>query len=119
MGAPYGLLVYGVVDHPLPVAVHEHLSSFREHSSRKWLYLNLGVRAVPSLLARVPIDLIVFHTSFLGLLRWSEPEIARRLLARAQPLKQLPGARAVLPQDEFLQADRVNAFIGEFEVAHI
>src|SRR6476646_515047 len=97
MNVGYGLVVYSMVDQPVPAAVRDHLYSFRRHSSRRWLYVNLGVRKLPRVLERLPLDAIVIHTSLLGAMRWSSADVAARLVARAQPLKEMPGVRIAIP----------------------
>src|SRR5262245_54400168 len=89
------VIVYATLDWPLRAAVDEHLRAFGRYSQRPCIYLNLAVRRPPRWLRRIPIDLVVFHTTFLS--KRGTPAYWKRLVERAQPLKTLDAVRAVLP----------------------
>lgn len=115
MSAGNVLIVYALQSWPVRGAIRDHLTSFARYSHGRCHYLNLSVRRAPRWLLRVPFDLVVFHTSFLSHLRW-DPATGERLLARAEPLRELSATKVVLPQDEFLRSDAINDFINAFGV---
>ena len=94
------LVVYAALEPPLRESVADHLYSLRRYSRRPTIYLNLAVRRPPRWLRRVPLDLIVFHTTFLS--KRGTPAYWERLVERARPLKALDAVRVALPQDEYL-----------------
>jgi hypothetical protein len=109
------LIVYALQAWPVRGTVRDHLSSFARHSQGRCHYLNLSVRQPPRWLLRMPFDAVVFHTSFLSHLRW-DPATGQRLLARAEPLRELQATKAILPQDEFLRSETINEFINRFRI---
>jgi hypothetical protein len=111
------LVVYAALDWPLRAAVDEHLHAFGRYSQRPCLYLNLAVRRPPRWLKRVPIDLVVFHTTFLS--KRATPSYWARLVDRARPLADLDAVRVVLPQDEYLPPAPLCDFVHNFGVDHV
>lgn len=111
------LVVYALHDAPLRSSVEDHLYAFARHSGHRVLHLNAGVRAVPDWLLDVDLDLIVFHTSFLSA-RWV-PRVWAGALRRVAPLQGHPARKVALPQDEFLRADDITAFVRDFGVSSL
>jgi hypothetical protein len=111
------LVVYAALDRRLRESVADHLYALRRYSRRPTIYLNLAVQRPPRWLSRVPLDLIVFHTTFLS--KRGTPAYWERLVERARPLKALHAVRAALPQDEYLPPGRLCDFIDEFAVDHV
>ena len=105
------LVVYGLMQHPLRSTVEDHLYALRRYSRARCFYANATLRPVPRWMRRIQYDAIVFHTSFLSSLRWGGPELAAQLRERALALRELPGVRAAMPQDEFLRSDDLRDFI--------
>jgi glycosyltransferase involved in cell wall biosynthesis len=100
------------MQHPLRSAVEDHLYSFRRYSNARTFYVNAMLGPVPGWIRRIEHDAIVFHTSLLSSMRWN-PRLAGVLRERAIALRDLPGVRAAMPQDEFLRSDELCAFIRE------
>jgi hypothetical protein len=111
------LVVYATLDWPLRAAVDEHLQAFGRYSDRPCLYLNLAVRRPPRWLKRVPIDLVVFHTTFLS--KRGTPAYWAKLVERARPLADLDAVRVALPQDEYLPPAPLCDFVRDLDVAHV
>jgi hypothetical protein len=111
------LVVYAALDWPPRESVRDHLYSIRRYAQRPCVYLNLSVRRPPRWLARVPLDMIVFHTPFLS--KRATPAVWERLVERARPLKRLDAVRVVVPQDEYLPPAPLCDFIREFDVGHV
>jgi glycosyltransferase involved in cell wall biosynthesis len=109
------LVVYGLMQHPLRSTVEDHLYSFRRYSRARVFYANALVGPVPGWMRRIRFDAIVFHTSFLSSLRWG-PQVDETLRARALELADVPGIRAVMPQDEFLRSGALSDFIRDARV---
>jgi hypothetical protein len=105
------LVVYGLMQQPLRSTVEDHLYALRRYSRARCLYANAMVGPVPAWMRRIRYDAIVFHTSFLSSMRWGGPELGRLLRERGLALRDLPGVRAAMPQDEFLRSDELSAFI--------
>jgi hypothetical protein len=111
------LVVYSALDRRLRESVADHLYALRRYSRRPTIYLNLAVQRPPRWLSRVPLDLVVFHTTFLS--KRGTPAYWERLVERARPLKALHAVRAALPQDEYLPPSHLCDFIDEFAVDHV
>ena len=95
----------------------DHLYALRRYSERPTIYLNLAVQRPPRWLRRVPLDLVVFHTTFLS--KRGTPAYWARLVERARPLKQLDAVTVALPQDEYLPPARLCDFIEESGIDHV
>lgn len=111
------LVVYYSREHPMRVTVFDHLYSFRRHSGRPCYYLNLAERRPGTHLFWMGFALVVFHTSFLSP-RWNLAHF-RELVDKARPLRDLPGVKIALPQDEFLHTDALCEFLRNFDVTHV
>lgn len=111
------LIVYFAKEHPLRQTIEQSLYAFDRYTGQRCVYLNLAVRGVPGWLRRLPIDLVVFHTTFLSV-RWNPPDFAR-LLKRSSPLRSLGRARAALPQDEYIHTVALGRFIRDFDITHV
>ncbi len=108
------LMVYALHQHPVRATITDHLEAFQRYSPGRVFPLNLQVQKIPSWLDRVDFDLVVFHTTFLSC-RWA-PELFARLAEAARPLRALSTTFVALPQDEFLHADILSAFIEDFGI---
>jgi hypothetical protein len=116
--APNVLVLYHLLQHPVRTAVRDHLLAIERHSDASCFPVNLAVRRIPRWARTVPFDLVVLHTTLLSALRWTPsgaPAVARRVLA----IRDLPGVRVALPQDDFLRSDRVAELLGEIGVDHV
>jgi hypothetical protein len=112
-----GLVVYGATERPLRSSVTDHLYSFRRYAPGDWLYVNAAVAPVPRWLARGRFDIVVYHTTFLGL-RWNRrrfPLLVRRLAS----LRDLSDTHVAIPQDEFIHTDLLNQFIELQRINHV
>ncbi|HEY8582970.1 MAG TPA: hypothetical protein VIL49_08475, partial [Capillimicrobium sp.] len=119
MAGPNVLVVYVLRQHPLRATIRDHLYAFDRYGSGRTAYLNLAVRRrVPGWVARVPWDLVVFHTSYLATYRWT-PDGAPWLRRRSEPLRGLGRVRVALPQDDFLRSDLVGEVMEELGVDHV
>jgi hypothetical protein len=116
-GAGAIVVVFASLDWPLRESVRDHLLALQRYSRRPCIYLNLAVRRPPRWLRLVPVELIVFHTTFLS--KRGTPVFWARLLDRARPLKAIRAVRAALPQDEYLPPAPLCDFIEEFEIDHV
>jgi len=85
--------------------MNEHLYSFRNYSGERCYYLN-SAYGMPEFITRVAFDLIIFHYTFLaykirGEVHWQ---------ATAQICRDLRGYKVAIPQDEYQNSARLNAF---------
>lgn len=111
------LIIYSSFIYPLPSAVINHLYSFQRYSTHRCFYLNMGIRRIPWYLKKVNFDLIIFDTIFLAM-RWDKP-VFRRLMEKAQILKQVDAVKVALPQDEFINTDILCDFINDFGIDYV
>ena len=111
------VVVYASWEWPLRQAIAEHLHAIERYSRRPCLFLNLAVRRPPRWLRRVPVDLVVFHTTYLA--KRGSPTHWPRLVERARPLKDLGAALVALPQDEYLPPAPLCEFVEEFGIEHV
>lgn len=101
----------------LQASIRDHLYSFKNYSNNNCIYLNVGIRKIPKCLKRIKLDLIIFHTSFLGQ-RWSRSYFLL-LKDRVRELKDMAVPKIILPQDEFINTYLLNDFCNEFSINHI
>ena len=112
------LVVYRYGEYPPRATIWDHLYSLERYSGHRCFYVNLLHRSLPlRFLRAVPIDLIVFHTTFLSA-RWSERAFAE-MMCKAEPLRLHSAVKLALPQDEFIHTDPLCDFISEFGVNHV
>jgi hypothetical protein len=112
------LVLYEAISHPLRTTIKDHLYSFARHSGHRCFYLNLAFRKVSPSLARLPFDLIIFHTTFLSSRAWN-PQYFRQQADKIRALSDHPATKVALPQDEFLNTDLLCEFINRFGVTHV
>lgn len=114
---PDVLIVYSLVQWPPVAAVRDALYAFERHSHARCWYLNLGVRRVPSWMARIEFDAVVFHTSLL----WDRvnPPAFERHRRKLRRLDGVGRRRVALPQDEYLCSNALVEFIRDFGVDHV
>lgn len=109
---PNVLVVYAA--YPTRATLHDALYSFRRYADARVHYLNLRMRRAPAYLRRVPIDLVIFHTTFFA--GRFDTDLLARTIERAAPLAALDAVKVILPQDEFVNTDAVNRFIADFGI---
>lgn len=94
---------------PTRATLLDGLYSFRRYSDAKVFYLNLHLKRVPWYVSKVDFDLVLFHTLFFPS-RWDSMGF-RRLIKKVSALAETDAVKAMLPQDEFINAEVVNEFI--------
>lgn len=109
------LLVTAYAEYPLRAASFDHLYAFRRYSEDDVYYLNLVFKKVPRYVRKVDFDLIIFHTFFLTN-HWRGPDHFRKMLKRAETLKDSSAVKVMLPQDEFVYSDLLCEFINKFKI---
>lgn len=114
---PDVLIVYSLVQWPPVAALRDALYAFERHSRARCWYLNLGVRRVPSWMARIEFDAVIFHTSLL----WDRvnPPAFERHRRKLRRLDGVGRRRVALPQDEHLCSKALVEFIRGFGVDHV
>lgn len=108
------LVVYRSRQVPLRASTKADLYSFRRYISGNVIYLNASVRALPRLYQSLPLDLVIFHSTFLSGL-WS-PRLFARMAERLAPLRSMPAVRVALAQDEFIHTKELCEFIESFHI---
>lgn len=114
-GKPKILLVYAALTHPLRENTRQLIECFREYGDAHWFYLNLAHKSAPSFLKSIDFDLIIFQTTFAQRLSRNENYYSL-MTRRAEPIRKLPAAKAILVQDEFWNVAKVERFIKAFDV---
>lgn len=109
---PEVLVVYSA--YPTRATLHDALHSFRRYANARVHHLNLRLRRAPGYLRRLPVDLVVFHSTFFA--GRFEREVLERTFERAAPLAALDAVKVMLPQDEFINTEVVNRFIADFGI---
>ena len=111
------LVVHFAIESRMRSTARDHLYSFRDHGGHECIYLNLAVRSVPRWVLEAPVDLIIFHTSFLCT-RWNRSRFPN-YVERAAPLQSMAAPKIVIPQDDFINIDLLCDFIRGFGIEWI
>jgi hypothetical protein len=111
------VLYYTVGASPLRDTAEKHLYSWKRYSKHRAVYINVRLGFPERLLRNLDIDVVVFHTSFLGM-RW-DPDIFKNFMKKCAYLKGLECIKIAVPQDEFMQTEVLNDFINDFGVTHV
>lgn len=92
----------------------DHLNSFAQHPDCRVFYVNTAFPFPPDL-HRVNFDLIIFHTTISGRLRWREEpyDYATR---NFEVTKYIDATRITIPQDEFIYCDHVSRMINDHKI---
>jgi len=112
------LLYYTVGVYPLRDTIHKHLYAWKKYSKHRVIYVNVAYGFPHALLKRIKIDAIVFHTIFVGSMRW-DPSLYEKFTDLCWELKYLECPKIAIPQDEFLNTELLNDFINEFGITHV
>lgn len=102
---------------PMRKTIEDHIFTFEKFDDSYFYFVNVAF-GIPFYLKKIPFDLVLYQTTFLSRMRWSDVSY-EEWIKKYQPLKELPGVKAILPQDEFLCTDRVCRFIDEFDVTKV
>ena len=113
------LVAYALLQWPWRQTVRDHLFSFRRYGTRSYEYVNLALPGVARAFAGRRYDAVIWHTTTLAWLRWTPEVQLGGLRKRALSLREAAPVHVALPQDEFLNADAVNAFLREVGVRHV
>ena len=108
------LVVHFATEPRMRSSARDHLQCFRDHGGHDCIYLNLAVRSVPRWMLDAPIDLVIFHTSFLCT-RWNRSRFSG-FVERAAPLRSIVAPKIAIPQDDFINVDLLSDFIRQFGI---
>ena len=111
------VLYYTVGASPLRDTAEKHLYSWKRYSKHRVVYVNVRLGFPERLLRNLDIDVVVFHTSFLGM-RW-DPDVFRTYMRKCAFLRDLDRIKIAMPQDEFMQTEVLNEFINDFDITHV
>lgn len=101
---------------PPKITNHDMLYCFKRYSNNLCYYVNVAF-GVPKYLENMEFDLIIFHDLFLS--KRSLPGRFKGIYKKSKILKQFKGYRVATVQDEFIQSERLNELILEFDIKHI
>ena len=109
------LIVYTNSVWPMRSTIGAHLAAMEQYPGARCVYWNTARGSVPRRVLSLPLDLIVFHTTFLSE-RWRAPlfEAARTSVRALRDRVDAP--KVALPQDEFIHTDTVCEFVNDFGV---
>lgn len=99
---------------PTRATLSDGLYCFDRYSADEVFYLNLRFKGVPRYIWKLPFDLVIFHTLFFP--SRHDPRAFNALVRKALPLSGCAGVKVMIPQDEFINAKGVNAFIRGFGI---
>lgn len=111
------VIYYHRFTYPMRKTIEDHIFSFEKFHGSNFTFLNVAF-GIPSYIKKIPFDTILYQTTFLARLRWSDLPY-EEWIERFLPLKDLPGVKAILPQDEFIGTERVNRFINDFGITKV
>lgn len=111
------VVYYHRFTYPMRKTIEDHIFSFEKFHTSNFYFVNAAY-GLPSYLQKIPFDIVLYQTTFLARLRWSDLSY-EEWIDRFRPLQRLPGVKAALPQDEFIGTARVNRFINDFDVTKV
>ncbi|TFH09995.1 MAG: hypothetical protein E4H08_04555 [Candidatus Atribacteria bacterium] len=111
------LVLYRTLEYPLRATIADHLFSFRRWSDADCIYVNVASQPVPHVLARMPFDLIVFHTTLLS--SRVRNNRFQRLMSQLEFLSESRAVRIALPQDEHVFTTNLCEFIERLAVDNV
>lgn len=94
-----------------------HLYSFERHSDDECYYLNTARSRVPSSIAKLKPDAVIFHYTFLAMRQ--VPALFETLRQRIGFLKDNRCPKALVPHDEQTHSDLLCTLAEEFGVTHV
>jgi len=111
------LIVYAHdIGYPPRITNHDMLYCFARYSNHLCYYVNAAF-GVPKYLKNIKFDLIIFHDLFLS--KRSLPRRFKGIYEKSKILKKFTGYRVATVQDEFIQSEKLNELIVEFDIKHI
>lgn len=113
------VVAYCALQWPWRRTIEDHLYSFRRYGDADYLYVNLAVPWLANAYLPLRFDTVIWHTTFLGWVRWTPPDQRRGVMHRARRLAERARRQLALPQDEFLGTDQVTEVIRELGVDHV
>lgn len=113
------VVAYCALQWPWRKTIEDHLYSLRRYGDRDYLYVNLAVPWLANAYLPLRLDAVVWHTTFLGWVRWTPPAQRIGVMKRARRLAERASRQLALPQDEFLGSDDVSEVINEFGIDHV
>lgn len=100
--------------YPMRKTIEDHIFSFEKFSGSRFYFVNASF-GIPHYLKKISFDLILYQTTFLSSLRWTNLSY-EQWTKPFSSLKNFSGVKAILPQDEFLCSDRLCRFIVDFKI---
>lgn len=102
---------------PLRDTVHNLLYSWKKYSRHNIIYINIAFGFPTRIIKKLNIDVIIFHTLFLGM-RW-DLNIFKKNVLKCSMLKDMICTKIAMPQDEFIHTSTLNDFINDFGITYI
>ncbi len=94
-----------------------HLHSFEQHSPHECYYLNTARSRVPSSIANLKPDAVIFHYTFLAMRQ--VPALFETLRQRIAFLKSVDCPKSLIPHDEQTHSDLLCTLAQEFRATHV
>lgn len=102
---------------PLRQTVKNHLDCFGTYGNYPVIYINVAYGIPFFLLKKIPIQAIIFHTSFL-VMRWT-PKLFAHKTKKVDFFKNLTCPKIALPQDEFIHTQILVDFFNAVNITHV
>jgi hypothetical protein len=113
------LVAYCALNWPWRKTVEDHVYCFRRYGSQRYVYVNLAVPWLANAYLPLRFDAVIWHTTFLGWVRWTPPDQRIGVMKRAERIAARAPFQVALPQDEFLGSEKVNDVVRDFGVDHV
>ena len=105
--------IYPIID-----TIYKHLYSFRNYLDKNTVYVNVAYGIHENILKKINFDIIIFHTIFLGSMRW-DISLYNKFRRECHFIRKINCIKIALPQDEFIRTDLLNDFINDFGITHV
>lgn len=100
--------------YPLRNTIETHLYCWKRYSKHRTIYVNVAFGFPWEYLKEIPIDAIIFQTSFCGM-RWSN-RVFWNFTTLVQEISEHPAVKIAIPQDEFIHTDLLCEMVNMFNV---
>ena len=113
------IVAYCALEWPWRRTIEDHLYAFQRYGNADYIYVNLAVPWLANACLPLRFDSLIWHTSFLGWVRWLPLAQRRGVMKRARRLARCAPHQVALPQDEFIGSEPVNQLLREYGVNHV
>ncbi len=102
---------------PLRNTIETHLYCWKNYSKHRVIYINVALGYPSEYLKSIPIDVVVFHTSFCGM-RWNS-RVFYNFTTLVEDLAESKALKIAMPQDEFIHTDYLCEFLNDIKIDYV